>query len=125
MATNKGEETLHRHWGVVTYPDGRPSVPSPASDDIPERQLDQRARFSSRRLELDLTTLPDNRKPQAPGTRCEPLIDVEAAATILKLHPKTVKKLAQQGRLPAFKIGRKAWRFRESTLDAWVRSKLM
>lgn len=54
---------------------------------------------------------------------CEPLIDAERAAEILKLHSKTVKRLAQAGRLPGLKIGR-VWRFRESSLDAWLRLQL-
>jgi excisionase family DNA binding protein len=55
--------------------------------------------------------------------RCEPLIDAERAAEILKLHPKTVKRLVQEGQLPGFRIGR-VWRFRESSLDDWMRSQL-
>ena len=55
--------------------------------------------------------------------RCEPLIDAERAGEILKLHPKTVKRMAQEERLPGFKIG-KVWRFRESSLDDWMRSQL-
>ena len=54
---------------------------------------------------------------------CEPLITAEHAAGILKLHPKTVKRLAQIGRLPGLKIGR-VWRFRESALDEWLRVQL-
>jgi len=55
--------------------------------------------------------------------RCEPLIDAERAAELLQLHPKTVKKLAQSGVLPGTKIGR-VWRFRESSLDAWMSARL-
>jgi excisionase family DNA binding protein len=55
--------------------------------------------------------------------RCEPLIDAERAAELLQLHPKTVKRLAQAGVLPGMKIGR-VWRFRESSLDAWMSAQL-
>jgi excisionase family DNA binding protein len=55
--------------------------------------------------------------------RCEPLIDAQRAAELLQLHPKTVKKLAQAGELPGMKIGR-VWRFRESSLDEWMRLRL-
>jgi len=55
--------------------------------------------------------------------KCEPLIDAERAAELLQLHPKTVKKLAQAGALPGMKIGR-VWRFRESSLDAWMSERL-
>jgi excisionase family DNA binding protein len=60
----------------------------------------------------------------APGRLlCEPLITADRAAELLKLHPKTVKKLAQAGELPGMKIGR-VWRFRESSLDAWMSARL-
>lgn len=55
--------------------------------------------------------------------KCEPLINADRAAELLKLHPKTVKKLAQSGALPGMKIGR-VWRFRESSLDAWMSARL-
>jgi excisionase family DNA binding protein len=42
---------------------------------------------------------------------CEPLITADRAAELLKLHPKTVKKLAQAGELPGMKIGRVWWVF--------------
>jgi excisionase family DNA binding protein len=54
---------------------------------------------------------------------CEPLITADQAAELLKLHPKTVKRLAQTGELPGMKIGR-VWRFRESSLDAWMTARL-
>src|SRR5438477_6365785 len=55
--------------------------------------------------------------------RCEPLVTAARAAELLKLHPKTVKRLAHAGELPAMKIGR-VWRFRESSLDAWMSAQL-
>lgn len=57
------------------------------------------------------------------GLRCEPLITADRAAELLQLHPKTVKRLAQAGGLPGMKIGR-VWRFRESSLDAWMVAQL-
>ena len=53
----------------------------------------------------------------------EPLIDAKAAGRLLHLHPKTVKKMAAKGQLPALRIGNR-WRFRASELDAWARAKL-
>jgi len=55
--------------------------------------------------------------------KCEPLVDARRAAELLKVHPKTVKRLAQEGLLPGMKIGR-VWRFRESALDAWMNTQL-
>jgi len=57
--------------------------------------------------------------PRNPKNRCEPLIDAERAAELLQLHPKTVKRLAAAGIIPAMKIGR-VWRFREPELDAYI-----
>ena len=56
-------------------------------------------------------------------SQCEPLIDAEQAAELLSVHPKTVKRLAAEGRIPAMKIG-KLWRFRPSALDSWVQSQI-
>lgn len=54
---------------------------------------------------------------------CEPLIDAGMAADLLGVHPKTVKRLAAAGQIPAMRIG-KLWRFRPSALDDWMRSQL-
>ena len=54
---------------------------------------------------------------------CEPLVDVDRAAELLGIHPKTVKRLAGEGVIPGMRIG-KLWRFRESVLDAWMRAQL-
>jgi excisionase family DNA binding protein len=53
----------------------------------------------------------------------EPLIDAQQAAQILRLHPVTVREMAARRELPGLKIGR-VWRFRASSLDAWVSSQL-
>ncbi len=50
----------------------------------------------------------------------EPLLDSEEAAALLKIHPKTLQKLARQGEVAAIQIG-KLWRFRASALDQWVK----
>jgi excisionase family DNA binding protein len=53
----------------------------------------------------------------------EPLIDAQQAARILRLHPVTIREMAARRELPGLKIG-KVWRFRVSSLDAWVQSQL-
>jgi excisionase family DNA binding protein len=50
----------------------------------------------------------------------EPLLDSDEAAALLKIHPKTLQKLARQGEVEAIHIG-KLWRFRASALDEWVK----
>ena len=50
----------------------------------------------------------------------EPLLDSEEAAALLKIHPRTLQKLARQGDVTAIHIG-KLWRFRASALDEWLK----
>jgi len=49
----------------------------------------------------------------------EPLLDSEEAAALLKIHPKTLQKLARNGEVDAIHIG-KLWRFRASALNRWL-----
>jgi excisionase family DNA binding protein len=53
----------------------------------------------------------------------EPLMDVESAAKALRLHPKTLMRMAREGLIPAFHVGR-YWLFRASLIDAWLSEKL-
>lgn len=55
---------------------------------------------------------------------CEPLIDAVAAAKLLCTSPRTVKRMAARGEIPAIRVGTR-WRFRASALDEWVRSRLL
>jgi excisionase family DNA binding protein len=45
----------------------------------------------------------------------EEILTTREVADLLKLHPKTVNKLAKSGRVPAYRIGRQ-WRFRKSEI---------
>ena len=60
---------------------------------------------------------------QAAKRAFEPLIDVATAAALLKLHPKTLQRMARGGDVPAVRIGR-FWRFRASQLDSWIESQV-
>ncbi len=57
----------------------------------------------------------------AADEKFEPLLTAEEAATHLRIHPKTLQKLARSGQVPCIRFG-KYWRFHLSTLDEWVRS---
>jgi len=60
----------------------------------------------------------------APGEfHPEAVWDCHDASRFLRIHPATVKRLAREEELPAFRIGNR-WRFRPSELDAWARSKV-
>jgi len=52
----------------------------------------------------------------------EPLLDTDEAAAIMRIHPKTLQKLARRGVIRAIQIG-KIWRFRASTLEEWIQEK--
>ena len=47
------------------------------------------------------------------------IMTVKELAEYLKLAEKTVCKLAAEGKIPAFKVG-KFWRFRKSDVDNWT-----
>ena len=49
----------------------------------------------------------------------EPFLDSEQAAALVKIHPKTLQRLARIGRVHGYRIG-KLWRFRASDLSNWV-----
>ena len=49
----------------------------------------------------------------------EPLLTADEAAAHLRIHPKTLQKLAREGRVPCIRMG-KYWRFRLSVLDLWL-----
>lgn len=47
------------------------------------------------------------------------LLDSEEAAALMKVHPKTLQKLARRGELKGIHIG-KLWRFREIDIADWI-----
>ena len=53
----------------------------------------------------------------------ERLLDSEEAASLLKIHPKTLQKMARNGEIAGVQIG-KLWRFRASVLNAWLQQKM-
>lgn len=55
-------------------------------------------------------------------TECS--IDATEAAKILDTSPKTLKRMADRGEVPAFKIGNR-WKFLASALDDWRSKRLV
>lgn len=47
-----------------------------------------------------------------------PILDIQEAAELLRLNDQTVRRLARDRRIPAFKVGAE-WRFHRSVLDRW------
>ena len=58
----------------------------------------------------------------APG-HFERLLDSDEAAALLGIHKKTLQRMARSGEVPGFQIG-DLWRFRASTLNEWLASRL-
>ena len=59
------------------------------------------------------------KQPPEISARFEPLLDTEEAAKLLRIHPKTLRRSARLGEIPATRIGR-LWRFRASVLNEWL-----
>jgi excisionase family DNA binding protein len=57
--------------------------------------------------------------PAVSEEQFERLLDSEEAAALLRIHPKTLQRLARRGEVVAIQIG-KLWRFRASALNAWL-----
>lgn len=51
------------------------------------------------------------------------ILTLDEVAAYLKAGKKTVYRLAQQGEIPAFKLGG-TWRFRRSELDGWIAAQI-
>ena len=47
------------------------------------------------------------------------MMTVDEVANYLKMKVVTIYKHAQQGKIPAFKVG-SSWRFKKSTIDNWI-----
>ena len=47
------------------------------------------------------------------------IMAIEDAAKYLSMNPLTLRRLARDGGIPAFKLGRQ-WRFKRELLDQWI-----
>jgi excisionase family DNA binding protein len=61
--------------------------------------------------------------PNGSSHGIERLLTSKEASEVLKIHPKVLERMAKRGEVPALKVG-KFWRYRASTLDAWINSRL-
>jgi len=64
---------------------------------------------------------PNSAASSAGSVEFEPILTSEQAAAFLQIHPKTLQRMARQGRVPAYRVG-DLWRFRASDLGAWLAS---
>jgi len=61
----------------------------------------------------------NRRERSATAAGFEPLLSADEAAEHLRIHVKTLQKLAREQKVPCVRMG-KYWRFRLSSLDRWV-----
>ena len=62
-----------------------------------------------------------------PDSPLEPYVDAKEGAAFLRIHPKTLMRLARGGMVRAYSFNegsRRHWRFLLSELDSWMRSKV-
>ena len=52
------------------------------------------------------------------------VMTIDQVAEYLSLHPLTVRRLAREGEIPAFKVGRQ-WRVKRQLLDQWIEQNSM
>lgn len=52
-------------------------------------------------------------------TMTEEVMTLREVAQYLKITERTLYRLVQEGKVPAFRVGN-AWRFRRSDLDRWI-----
>lgn len=87
----------------------------------------------ARRYSVSWTAIDDvikhrrwNSVPTKPAGAQRDVLTVSEAAALLRLYPKTLRKLAYRGEIPAFRIttGPKGHlRFRRSVIEAWMRDR--
>jgi excisionase family DNA binding protein len=53
----------------------------------------------------------------------EQLLDSDEAAALLKIHPKTLEKMARHGEITGVQVGR-LWRFRASVINEWLEHRM-
>ena len=49
-------------------------------------------------------------------------LTLEQIAEYLQMSESSIYKMAQSGKIPAYKVGRQ-WRFKKEDIDKWVRAK--
>ncbi len=70
----------------------------------------------------DAIPISEAQNPSDSTPERSPVLDSEEAAALLKIHPKTLQRMARTGEIPGFQIG-KLWRFRTTRLHEWLDKK--
>ncbi len=74
---------------------------------------------------LEMKKPPGSADSTFPGSerRIERMLDSCEAAAILRIHPKTLQRMARNGEIRGVQVG-KLWRFRSSDIEWWIGTKL-
>ena len=67
--------------------------------------------------------MPRNSNSLSPETAAPAIWDAADAARYLRVHPRTITRMAKRGEIPAIHLGR-LWRFRRTDLDAWIEARI-
>jgi excisionase family DNA binding protein len=51
--------------------------------------------------------------------KADPMMTIDEVAEYLQIHSLTARRLAREGVIPAFKVGRQ-WRIKRELLDRWI-----
>jgi len=51
------------------------------------------------------------------------ILTTESLAKYLHMNPQVVAKMARQGKIPGYKLGKK-WLFKKSIIDEWLEKKI-
>ena len=68
------------------------------------------------------TSLPDirERTEVMRALLARPFLNAEEAATIIGIHPASIRRFCRTGNLRAHRIGKRLWRIRPEALRAWA-----
>ena len=56
--------------------------------------------------------------------KADPVMTIDEVAEYLHIHSLTARRLAREGAIPAFKVGRQ-WRIKRESLDQWIERESM
>ena len=56
--------------------------------------------------------------------KADPMMTLDEVAEYLHIHSLTARRLAREGAIPAFKVGRQ-WRIKRESLDQWIERESM
>jgi len=74
-------------------------------------------------IQIDEQTENPRKSEPSASLSPEPFLDSEEAAAIMKIHPKTLQKLARKGLVRGIHVG-KLWRFRASEIERWAQRQM-